>query len=398
VTATYARWQSFRDAFPITRRTGYFQSAWRGPLPQQTVDRLAALFTQHSLYAAEARDAWFSEYPRIAAKLAEWHGASLAQMCFVPNATHGISMIANGIAWQPSDDVVAPANEFPSNMYPWMQLSRWGVTVTRVAPDLQGRVTAEMLLAAVTPRTRVVAASLVNFATGYRIDPAKLSAGVTERRRARLGSGGDPAPGPFCVVDAAQAAGWMDIDFARAGCDALLGMGRKFLCALDGVAWMFLSPELLASLWVTVPGPFSVKHDKDYLRHELDYRDDAWRFTGGALPTADVFALGSSMDLWNTVAPDARTAAAAIEARVMQLSAHFRARLTALGVPYAGSNWTSSETGAVTRIESVPADIAPRLEAAKLSVTLRAGGARVAIHAFNTEDEISRLAELLAGR
>ena len=45
--------------------------------------------------------------------------ADLAEICFIPNTTTGINLVAEGWPWQPGDNVVIPEGEFPSNLFPW---------------------------------------------------------------------------------------------------------------------------------------------------------------------------------------------------------------------------------------------------------------------------------------
>lgn len=380
---------AFRAAFPVTRERAYFQSARRGPLPSRTVARLTALLEAHSRFGGELTDGWFEQYQTVRGHLAAWLGTNARNLAFSPNTSHGIALIANGLDWHAGDEVVIPAIEYPANVYAWMMLERFGVTLRKVPPDESGRVSANMLLAAIGPKTRLVSASHVSFVHGYRMDIRTLAQGV---RRA----------GVLCVIDAAQSVGWARIDFDEIGCDALIGVSRKFLCGLDGLGHVLLRDEMIERLRPSVPGPFSVKHADNYLEHRLDWRDDAWRFVSGAIPTPQVYALEESLALFATLGQDA------IQARALDIAAQVRAELARLGFAAAGEQaWSDPERSAILLIPwpnggtgeehaAVSERMTQALAKARVSATVRPQGLRLSTHAFNDESDVKALVDALA--
>ena len=62
-------------------------------------------------------------------------GADRDEIALVPNTTAGISLVAEGLDWRPGDNVVTLADEFPSNVYPWLNLASRGVETRRVPTD-----------------------------------------------------------------------------------------------------------------------------------------------------------------------------------------------------------------------------------------------------------------------
>ena len=107
---------------------------------------------------------------RYAAQLV---GAHADEIALVPNTTAGISLVAEGLDWRPGDNVVTLADEFPSNVYPWLNLASRGVETRRVPTD-DGRLDLDELAAACDERTRIVSVSWVGFATGYRHDVERI--------------------------------------------------------------------------------------------------------------------------------------------------------------------------------------------------------------------------------
>src|SRR5262245_66591283 len=90
-------------------------------------------------------------------------------------------MIANGLDWRAGDNIVTADCEFPANVIPWMRIKReFGVEV-KMARERDCRLETEEILKLVDDRTRVVALSFVEFASGFRNDLAAIGRHCRER-------------------------------------------------------------------------------------------------------------------------------------------------------------------------------------------------------------------------
>ena len=117
------------------------------------------------------------------------------------STTHGIGLIAEGFPWRPGDNVVTAEDEYPSNLYPWMNLESRGVSLRQVE-SREGRIWIDDLAAAMDRSTRVLAISHVEFATGFRND---LDGWASSARTAAL----------LFFVDAIQGLGPLTIDVTK---------------------------------------------------------------------------------------------------------------------------------------------------------------------------------------
>lgn len=296
-------------------------------------------------------------------------------MALTSGATAAIALVANGLEWRSDDEILIPSEEFPANVFPWMQLERFGVRVRTVKRDASGRVTAQALVDAIGPKTRLVAASHVAFLNGYRIDIPALSAGCRER-------------GVLCVIDAAQSVGWAALDFPALGCDALAGLSQKFMCSFDGLGFVLMRQDLVRRVAPTAPGRQSVKQ-ADYLDHRLDYHDSAWRFVGGSLPSMQIYALEAAIGFFESFGKEH------IEARVLELAQTLRDMLKAEGIRCIGNDWSSTEKSAIVTIPVQDATTAERLARQKVYVSGIGKMVRAGLHAFNNEADLERLVSAL---
>src|SRR6185369_17134542 len=103
---------------------------------------------------------WSERAESVRADAARLLHARPEEVAFVQNTAAGLSLVALGLTWVEGDNVVAIADEYPSNVYPWLGLRRQGVE-TRLVPRPNARFGVDDLRAAVDGRTRVVTVSAV---------------------------------------------------------------------------------------------------------------------------------------------------------------------------------------------------------------------------------------------
>ena len=179
--------------------------------------------------------------PTLRARLARLIGGDARRLAFTKNTTEGLNTVAQGLPWREGDNLVVDDQEHPSNALPWLSLRRRGVDV-RVASSGGHRYTVDDIWARVDARTRLVALSWVQYATGLRSDIAELG-----RRCA--------ARGIWLVVDGIQGAGLLRARVDDWGVDAFACGAHKGLLGPLGVGFLHLSPALLDALDPPYLGP-----------------------------------------------------------------------------------------------------------------------------------------------
>ena len=166
------------------------------------------------------------------------------------NTSYGLNLAARALPFERGDVVITSDREYPSNIYPWMELeASRGVTLERVPCDgvLPDE---EAILAAIErPRVRGVVLSWVSFATGYRIDVARIGRACRAR-------------GIWFVLDAIQGIGTAPLDVRAVDVDIVACGGQKWLLSPWGTGFVWLRPDLVQQLrpvdvsWMATRGSF----------------------------------------------------------------------------------------------------------------------------------------------
>src|SRR5688500_5000835 len=108
-------WSSFRSRFPVTSRWAFLDHAAVAPLPAPAVAALHAYAESLAANGVAAVKEWTSRVAAVRGLAARLINApSVDDVYFVPSTTHGVSVVAEGFPWQPGDNVVLAAEEYPA--------------------------------------------------------------------------------------------------------------------------------------------------------------------------------------------------------------------------------------------------------------------------------------------
>src|SRR6476659_4141171 len=125
-------WAALRDEFPVTKRWAFFDHAAVAPLSVGAARALAAYADDLAQNGGVAVARWVARAEEVRKLAGRLLNADPLDVAFVPNTTVGVGLVAEGFPWQPGDNVVLPAEEYPSNQYPWLNLQSRGVEVRSV--------------------------------------------------------------------------------------------------------------------------------------------------------------------------------------------------------------------------------------------------------------------------
>ena len=302
-----------QNEFPHSREIAYLNHAGIAPLPQRSKRAIQA--------AVEALSGDPSDYfgktafPALAALqtgLARLVNAAPSEIVHITSTSAALNAVAQAIVWQPGDRVLFCDVEFPSNAYPWLSLARDGVE-SCVVPADNGGLTLRAVEQHADARTRVVAASAVQFFTGHRTDLAAIGRFCRER-------------GILFVVDAIQSIGHMPFDVQAMNIDVLATGGQKSLLGLPGVGFMAVRDEVAEAMRPRLIHSNATVNWLHWLAYDLTPLPGAERFMSGTPNVAGMIGLGPSLALLEELG------VAHIDAHTMTLSRYAIEQLTALGL------------------------------------------------------------------
>ncbi len=370
--------------FPLTRTTCYLNNASFGPLPRSSAAAAADAIDLISTSDLGDMVGLVVERAESVRKLAATllH-CSADDIALLHSTSEGVNLVAQGLTWKSGDEVVTYELEHPNAVYPLVNLQSQGVVV-KYARDRGNRFEAGDIEDLITPRTRVVCLSLVNFANGFRA-PIEEIGKLCEAR------------GIWLVVDGIQAVGALEVDVGRLGVDVLSCHTYKWLLSGLGIAIVYCSPRAREALRVAQPGWFGRPNPADLARlgdFDLQFTDTARRFEASEPNLPGLYALERSL---HTIL---RLGSAAIESRIRELVAALSDGLAERGYRIVSSRLPSERSNVVSFDSPTLAieAIAAALKQAAVAVSLRQGSIRLSPHFYNDSTDIARFFSALPGR
>ncbi len=370
--------EKYRAEFPVVKEQLYFNHAGVAPTSLRVATAVREWMddlVQHGVRYERGWEARTENTRRLAAQMI---GAAPEEIAFVRNTSHGLGLVAEGLDWKPGDEVaVASAIEYPSNVYPWAHLRDRGVVVREIEPR-DGGVTPEAVAAALTPRTRLVALSSVQFASGYRTDLEAIGA-LCERS------------GVLFCVDGIQSVGCIPVDVKKSRVHFLSADSHKWMIGVSGIGFLYVDRNVLPRVRPVLVGWRCTTDAWNFNRSHFELRSDATKFEEGSHNYAGTYALGAALGLLLEVGMEN------VAARIQELLSHADRELRAIGCETGPS--PEHRAGILTFLPprgEVKA-LASYLSERNVSFSLRRGHVRISPHFYNQPEEIDRLVEMVRG-
>ncbi len=233
-------WFEFEDAT-------YLNLAGQAPMPKVSLKAIQTAI-EAKKFPQRKPDSTFFEIPnRLRENLARLIHAKPEEIALTAGATSGLQALAYALEWEPGDEVITAAGEFPLQYTVWKPMEkREGIRVKVVRPR-ERFLTSEDLIAALTPRTRVVSVSSPRFDDGVRLDTGRLGAACH-------------AQGTLLALDVSQCCGATPLDVNTLGADFLICAGYKWLLGPFGTGFFWAKLDHLAKVrpapfyWMAVAG------------------------------------------------------------------------------------------------------------------------------------------------
>ncbi len=373
-----------RHEFPICAQKTFLAHAAVSPLPRVAVDALVD-------YARAAATAGPDDYTVALRQIRSARetcarllpGSTPEEIALLGPTSLGLSLFAGGLDWQPGDEVVYYADDYPANVYPWTDLARRGVVPRALQPERPGEITPALVESALTPRTRLVALASAFFLTGYRIDVDAIGAMLGAR-------------GVLFSVDAIQTLGAFPLPVRHV--DFLSADAHKWMLGPLASGIVYVKKSRFENLRPILLGAANVRSPDFIAQPEIRFLDTAARYEPGVLNLGPILGMQASLETILAVGPEI------VSARISTLVRRLAMGLGELGFEAAGPVEGPNASGilAVTHPRAEMAGLFQRLQEDRVTASLRhdrqrRGYLRWSPHFYTTEEEIDRAVALVRG-
>jgi len=167
--------------------------------------------------------------------LGEYLNANTDDLAYIPNATHGVNIIARSLQLQPGDEILTTDQEYGACDYTWEFIcNKLGAKYIHQPIPLPVESESEIVeqfWQGVTAYTKVIYLSHITSTTALRMPVEKICMRAREA-------------GILTIIDAAHAPGQIPVDLQALQADVVFGNCHKWLLAPKGSAFLFVRREV----------------------------------------------------------------------------------------------------------------------------------------------------------
>ena len=357
-----AELHEYRERFPILAETTYLINHSLGAMPAAAEERVLEYARTWNTRGVRAWEEGWWDLPLVVGdQIARLIGAPPGSVSMHQNVTIAEAVVVSCFGFDgPRRRIVYEEGNFPSVRY--LYQAQRGADIL-VAADAEG------VVEAIDERTLLVPVTHVLYKTGEIQDVEAIVARAHEE-------------GAFVVLDAYQSVGTVPLDVTALGVDFAVGGSVKWLCGGPGAAWLYVRPDLAATLepaltgWQAHARPFAFEP-------EQDYAEGSARFLTGTPNVPALYAATAGYDVVEEVGVER------IRERSREQTALLVELLDDAGFPAGGPHEPDRRGGTV--VVQVPGSKRVNRELAERGVICDWRpdvGLRLGPHFFNTDDEL----------
>ncbi|AEC52485.1 putative protein aminotransferase, class V [Pyrococcus sp. NA2] len=368
--------KAIRKLFPIVHEEGvaYFASCSYGPLSEPVKNAILNYIEDWERKGMNW-DFWMEKYEELRKEAAFLLGAHKDEIALVPNVTSGLIAVANSLNYDGKKVVLSDLN-FPTVGHVWLAQEKRGARVEFV----KGRnwsISLEDIERAVDDDTLVLSEPHVCYQSGFKYHRVKELSEIAHEH------------GALFILDDAQSTGVIDIDVKKEDVDVLVTTTLKYLLGGAGLGIMYIRRELVEELEPTVTGWFGQENPFAFDIYHLNYAGNARRFETGSPAVPTVITSLEAIKLIKKIDPKK------IESHVLSLVSYATELGEEMGLDILSPRNPENMGPMFVFKVNNPHGIAEELLREKIVVSPRGPAIRVAMHIFNSENDVERLFEFL---
>jgi cysteine desulfurase / selenocysteine lyase len=372
-----------REAFPACRDRIFMAHAAVTAVPQVAVKAMNDFNDTSATGELDYTEVLVKRMDLIRSSGATLIESDESEIALLGPTSLGLSLVANGIAWKPDDEIVTYLDDYPANVYPWKNLESKGVKIVYLQPGEVGEITPELVREAITPRTKLLALASCHFLSGYRLDIEAV--GELARKHDLL----------FCL-DAIQTVGAFPTPAKHV--DFLSADSHKWMLGPMTAGIFRVARDRQDLLKPTLLGAWNVKSPNFIAQDAVEFEPGGRRYEPGVLNAQGLIGMQASIDLLTSLGINK------VAARLLELKAMLCAGLDGLGFDILGPRTGSAASGITSFTDrSNPERISKLytgLTRRNIVTSFRHGrdGApyiRFSPHFYNTPAEISQVLHIM---
>lgn len=361
-----------RHDFPTLSGITYLNTAAESIPPRCTGEAIEA-YWRDKLRGMKGRDGHFAAVEACREVSARMIGLATNEVSFCSCSSEAYNLLASALQLGAGDEVVVTDLDFPAGVTPWLRAVE--TPTLRLWKAIDGALGVGDLAPLLSERTRLVQVSLVSFYNGHRIDWQPFH--DTVRRL---------APNAVISVDITQALGRVVLDCA--GADILISSTHKWTLGIHGGCIIGVPAASAERLTTRAGGWLHLQNAFDADRFERAVtKTGAASFSVGMPNFIALYALNASLRYLENVG------VANIAAYADPLVREAEAELRELGVKPM-CRWNG--TGILAFQHPRSTELHAALEHEQIHVMHNAGRIRIAVHGYNTHDDIQQFLRVLA--
>lgn len=359
--------ESRRRDFPSLSNMTYLNSAAEGIPPLAVRDALAQYFADKQL-GMDGRELHAAQWAAARAATADLFGLSSAEVGICSCSSEAFNLAALSLRLRAGDEVVINDLDFPAGATPWLQAdSQAAVKIWRAR---EGSLRVDDLVPLLSPRTRLVTTSLVSFFNGFMIPLPSVIEAVRRHSSALL------------AVDVTQALG--RVPLALGGVDLIISSTHKWILASHGGGLVGVPAARAADWTVPAGGWFNLEDPFGAQRFDRAVsRPGAAGFMVGMPNYPAVYAIRAGLDYIRSVG------IAEIDKAIRPIVEHCLEELVKLPIELLTPRDPKSIAGILAFRHPAADAIHKQLHAKGIHVMSHAGRLRVALHGYNTSDDVN---------
>lgn len=364
-----------KDLFNLPEPVCYLNSAFISPQLKTVTQRgIAAVPVKEQPWALQVSD-FFTECDYLRATVGNLMRVSGEQIALIPAVSYGVETAVKNLPLKPGQKVLMPADEFPSNVYPWLAACKEQGALPLFVPKPTDFDWTSAFLAAIDADTAVVSVPQTDWSDGSHFDLVAIHEKVK-------------SVGAALVVDLSQSFGVSPVDVTAFDPDFAFSVGYKWQLGPYGVSYMYvakrhLQGKPLENNWLNRKTSADLTRLTEYTE---EYALGARRFDSGQHSHFVLNPMAvQATDLLRELTPKR------IFEHITGLNKKLDAGLQELGFSTVPVNRrTGHMMGAHLAKDICVKELCADLQEESIFVSVRTSGLRISPHIYNTEADIEK--------